>query len=577
MSKSSHRPTTKQPGKVILIGAGPGDPGLLTLRGLQRLQSADVVLHDALLTAEMLELIPLSAEKLYVGKRSGQKHLTQEQINALIVEKAQPGRVVVRLKGGDPYIYGRGGEEAEHALQHGLQVEVVPGVSSAFGVPALAGIPVLHRDLARSVLLLHGRLLPPQRADLEVEEKALSGQSAPPEETRRRAIIIRHHHALAKETCPETRKPVDWKAICKAADTLVFLMFFDNRDAIQQGLIYGGRPLQQPVALISEGASIQQATFVSTVEHFVAECEGREVPSPSLLVVGEVVRFAERLNFYEQRPLLGTQIIFTTLAAERHALESAAAELGTLTHRLPLLNIPELAPSAPQRQRLVTELDAATHLLLMRAELAELAELALGRAKVDAEAFFRRTPILCPNRAVEKLVRRTGLQAVSLQTPLTPQSLRQQLDVPLDQARLVVLEHTDEWNELAEELEELGVRVWSIPLKGMQASPTAMEELERALDAANPKSPAHRLRSILIWENEATLRAALNHLGRTAEAFLKPAIHLCLDPACLETLQQRGLPFVSELRDLTEPSLLHALEPYQPLKGPLPEATMFPG
>lgn len=559
-SASPHRDPSGARGTVILIGAGPGDPELLTLRGYDRLQSADVVLHDALLTDSMLKMIPANAEKVYVGKRGGFKHASQSEINALLVEKAQGGRTVVRLKGGDPYIYGRGAEEAQHCLDHGLNVEVVPGLSSALSVPALAGIPVLHRELAGTVMILHGRLLPPV---ISAEELAALGPNPHP-------VLRKALKPLEKEKCPDTRKAVNWSAVCQASDTLVFLMFYDNREALQQGLLYGGRSPKEPVAGIRWGATPEQRTVISTVGAFVKDFETAELGSPSVMVVGEVVRFAEQLNFYEKRPLVGAHVVFTFRPLEKSPHQKALENLGAGFSQIAVMDVPRLAQTPDQVRHLQHEMAEVTHFLITKPDLAEVFEVALERTGFDAESLLCETPIICPTPAVEALVMECGLGAIRLPLPLEVESLEKALGLTLADCRLVVLEDANEWNDLTEDLEALGVHLTALPLHAYGVEQDSLVQLEAALQEG-------KAGTVLVWENEAAVRAVLDHFGVVSRTMLKSAIHLCLEPRCLETLQHNELPFVAELRSLEPESILQALKPFHPL-GELPsDATSFPG
>jgi uroporphyrinogen III methyltransferase/synthase len=246
-------------GRVYLVGAGPGDPELITVRGLRLLQRADVVVYDRLIDPRLLEEAPASAERIFVGKKGGHYLTAQAGINEVLIRHASAGREVVRLKGGDPFLFGRGGEEALALLEAGIPFEVVPGVSSAFAVPASGGIPVTHRGLAASVAVVTGH------------EAGEGGR-------------------------------VDWARLATAADTLVILMPLANLRAIIARLILHGRSLQTPAALIEAGTRRGQRRLVSTLRDLPAEAERSAIQSPALLVVGEVVSLAHLLPGLEVPP-----------------------------------------------------------------------------------------------------------------------------------------------------------------------------------------------------------------------------------------------------------------------------------
>lgn len=242
-------------GKVCLAGAGPGDPELLTVKALRALQQAEVVLYDRLANPALLDLAPASCERICVGKEDGHHAVPQEQINALLLEHARRGRRVVRLKGGDPFVFGRGGEEALCLAEHGVPFEVIPGVSSALAAAGSAGIPVTHRNVAASFAVITGH-----RCD--------------------GAITFEKWECLG------------------ALDTLVFLMGVGARVEIARRLIEAGRPVKEPVAFVERATTAAQHTVVSTLGEVAA---GRvEVRAPAVMVVGEVVRLREALGGCEQ-------------------------------------------------------------------------------------------------------------------------------------------------------------------------------------------------------------------------------------------------------------------------------------
>jgi uroporphyrinogen III methyltransferase/synthase len=255
---------------------------LITRRGLAVLRDADVVVYDRLTSPELLLEARTDARVHYVGKSSSHHALSQTEINRLLVEEAKAGRSVCRLKGGDPFLFGRGGEEADHLVEQGVSFEVVPGVTSAVAVPAYAGIPVTDRRAASSLAIVTGQ-----------EEGEREG----------------------------TR--VDWQRLARAADTLVVLMGVKNLKEITRELLSGGREAITPSALIRWGTTGQQQTIVSTLAQIAAEAERRAFAAPAILVVGEVVTMARRLNWFEPRPLRGLRV----LVARPRQQASALADL----------------------------------------------------------------------------------------------------------------------------------------------------------------------------------------------------------------------------------------------------------
>ncbi len=239
---------------MILVGAGPGDPGLITVKGAQALASADVVVHDRLVHPDLLEMAPAGVERIFIGKAYGRHVLDQEELNNLLVYLAASGKTVVRLKGGDPYVFGRGSEEAEHLTAHGIPVEVVPGISSAIAAPAAAGIPVTDRRYTSSVTFVTGHRDP---------------------------------------TDPDAA--VDWSALARAKGTIVVFMGMRNAAAIAAALIEGGSSLETPVAVIEWGTHERQRTLDTTLATLGDDLTASGIGSPAVIVIGDVVRMREKL------------------------------------------------------------------------------------------------------------------------------------------------------------------------------------------------------------------------------------------------------------------------------------------
>ncbi len=246
-------------GKVYLVGAGPGDPGLITVKGLACLREADVVIYDRLVDESILKEARQEAEKIYVGKAASHHTLEQEAINELLLKKVRDGKSVVRLKGGDPFVLGRGGEEAEVLAANGIPFEVVPGVSSAVAVPAYAGIPVTHRHCASSFTVVTGH-------------KA-TGKGGP---------------------------GISWDKLATGTDTLVILMGMGNLENLIEQLIKNNKSPSTPVAVITQGTTSNQRCVTGTLQDIIERVKAENLQPPSVVVVGEVVRFRERLDWFNK-------------------------------------------------------------------------------------------------------------------------------------------------------------------------------------------------------------------------------------------------------------------------------------
>ena len=286
------------PGKVYLVGAGPGDPGLLTLKGSAVLRHADVVVYDYLANPELLLEAKPGAEIIYVGMHAAER-LSQEQINQLLVERARQGKQVCRLKGGDPFVFGRGGEEAEYIASSGIPFEVVPGVSAGYAVPAYAGIPLTHRQLSSSVMFITGH---------EDPEK-------------------------------ESGSNLDWERIAHGASTLVFFMGVKTLPQIARNLIQAGRSSATPAAVIRWGTRGEQQVVVGTLETIAAQARAAGLKPPALTVVGDVVQLREKLKWFECLPLFGERILITRPREQASELAGPLRALGAETIELPTIAI----------------------------------------------------------------------------------------------------------------------------------------------------------------------------------------------------------------------------------------------
>lgn len=283
---------------VYLIGAGPGDAGLLTIKAREILEVAEVVIFDRLADEKILNYAPATAEKIYVGKAAGQHTLRQEEINRLLVEKSRTKKIVVRLKGGDPFVFGRGGEEALILRENQIDFEIIPGVTSAIAVPAYAGIPVTQRGVATSFAVVTG------------------------------------HEDPAK-----TESAINWQKLSTAADTLIFLMGIANLPQITAKLIENGRAQTTPAAIIRNGTKFSQQVLVSTLENISAEVQKNNITPPAIFVVGEVVNLRENLKWFDTKILFGKKILVTRTRTQASKLTAQLENLGAEVIEFPTIKI----------------------------------------------------------------------------------------------------------------------------------------------------------------------------------------------------------------------------------------------
>lgn len=283
---------SEEKGRVYLIGAGPGDAGLLTLKGKKLLGEAQVVIYDSLVNPQILKLCRPDAELLFAGKTMGQAHISQEEINELLISKAKEGKTVARLKGGDPFVFGRGGEEAEAIVKNGIDIEIVPGVSSVTAVPAYGGIPITHREYNSSF-----------------------------------AVFTGHYQGEESDYDPAQ------------IETLVFLMGLTNIEDIMKKLLEIGKEPSTPVAIISCGTLPEQASVVGTISDIAEKTRVLDVQTPATIVVGEVATLAESIGWYEKKPLFGKTVMVTREKEASSEFAGLLSSCGAKTIEFPTIEI----------------------------------------------------------------------------------------------------------------------------------------------------------------------------------------------------------------------------------------------
>jgi uroporphyrinogen III methyltransferase/synthase len=333
---------------VYLVGAGPGDPGLITVRGRELLGRADVVVYDYLASARLLEHAPALAERIYVGKQAAAHTLSQDEINRLLVERAQAGKTVVRLKGGDPFIFGRGGEEALELVAAGIAFEIVPGITSGIAALAYAGIPATHRRVATCLGLVTGH-----------------------------------------ETPDKGEPELDWASLAAWKGTLVFYMGVANLPYISRKLIENGRAADTPAAVIRWGTTPRQEVLAGTLDTLPELVQRANFKPPAVIVVGEVVSLREKLQWLEKRPLLGRGIVVTRARAQASEFTAMLDELGADVIELPAIRIVPAGDLEPLRQA-VANVRRYDWIVFTSVNGAEAFFAMLASAKLDARALAGR-------------------------------------------------------------------------------------------------------------------------------------------------------------------------------------------
>lgn len=411
-------------GKVYLVGAGPGDPKLITVRGLEAIRKADVVVYDRLANPLLLKQMKPGAEKIFVGKLPDKHMIKQEEINRLLVELALAGKIVTRLKGGDPSVFGRVGEEAELLAENGIGFEIVPGITSAIAVPAYAGIPVTHRDFTSSFSVVTGHEYP-----------------------------------------NKTYSNVNWDNLAHASGTIVFLMGVANLETICEQLIAHGRDPGTPAAIIRMGTWMEQRTVDGTLATLPELAKAAGMQSPAIIIVGDVVKLREKLAWFEKRPLFGKRVLVTRAREQASGLVKSIEEAGGEAVEFPVIRIrrPERPEAIRALDKALSELEKYDWILFTSANgvehtFARMAELRIDvrtmhRAKIAAVGPKTQEALLARG-LVADLVPHSSFQAESL-LALLEQFVRpgEQVFMPKgDRARPV----------LAEGLSRFGARVAAV-------------------------------------------------------------------------------------------------------------------
>lgn len=479
-------------GKVYLVGAGPGDPGLLTLRGADALGRAQVVVYDRLANPALLDLhVPPGAERIYAGKGSGQQSVSQSQINQLLVQKALEGKTVVRLHGGDPFVFGRGGEEAAALAAAGVRFEVVPGVTSAVAAPAYAGIPVTHREHNTSF-----------------------------------AVVTGHDAAAGGE------EGISWEKLSTGVGTLVFLMGLENLELIVQRLLQHGRPSSTPVAIIRWGTCPRQETLVGTLSDIVARAAEVGFQPPAVIVVGSVVGLRGTLRWWDNRPLFGKRVLVTRGREQASSLSELLRENGAEPVEVPLLEI--VPPES------FDDLDAAI------ARLGSYDRVVFTSAN-GVRRFLERVwsldrDVRCLGRARLAAVGAATageLERRGLRVEVVPDEYRSEqvaaalISLGVEGERILLPRGDIARDLLRIELEKAGATVdavvcyRTVPARG-GASRLRKEFLERGIDVATFASPS-------------AVRHLVEALGEEASALLSTTMVACIGPATADTAGELGL------------------------------------
>ncbi|ANE47155.1 HemD protein [Paenibacillus swuensis] len=505
-------------GKVYLVGAGPGDPKLITLRGLECIQRADVVVYDRLASPRLLRHMKPGAEKVYVGKLPDRHTMKQEDINQLLADIALTGKTVTRLKGGDPSIFGRVAEEAELLVDNGIEFEIIPGITSAIAVPTYAGIPVTHREIASSLSIITGH-----------------------------------------ENPEKLDQNIDWAKLTNATGTLIFLMGVAKIGYISEQLIRYGRSPQTPVALIRWGTRVEQRTLTGTLETIAELVRQANFQPPAVIVVGEVVLQRDKLQWYEKKPLFGKRVLVTRARSQASELADRIDELGGEAVEFPVIRVEPVREAAKlaQLRAALAQLDTYDWLVFTSPNGVEHFFRSLREAAADIRAIRRDAKIVAVGPKTAEALAERGLAVHAL--PAADYRAEGVLDAirpELAAGQRVLLPRGDlarAW--LPAELTQLGLAVTEVDV--YETVPSGEDAAEIAELLRN--KDVH----IVTFTSSSTVTHLLDLLKQAGEAdphnLLQDITVVCIGPLTAETALKAGIQVHLTAKEATIDSLVDSL------------------
>ncbi len=504
-------------GKVYLVGAGPGDPGLITVRGKYLLERAEVVVYDYLASRKLLKHVPKDATFIYAGKRGGAKHThTQDEINQMLVDNALAGKNVVRLKGGDPFIFGRGGEELEQLHQAGVPFEVVPGVTSATAAATYAGIPITHRNFTATVAFLTG------------------------------------HEDPTKKT-----SNIDWAKLATGAGTIVVYMGIKNLPIIVDNLISNGRDPKTPVAVVRWASTPEQRTVVGTLDTIKDVVAKAGIKPPSLIIVGEVVQLRETIDWFEKRPLFGRKIVVTRTREQASSLVAGLEENGADCYECATINI-EPVDSYDILDSEFERLKEYHWIIFSSLNGVKYFFERLHSKGLDARD-LQGPDIAAVGKSTAELLRTYGVNADLIPREYTSEGLAESL---LDQGvegRNILIPRAEKGREiLPETLRGAGAQVTIAPVYRNTPPAGPKEELRQVLGEGNV--------DMVTFTSSSTVRNFLTMVGASSSAELKELLRgvkiAAIGPITAKTATDNDLTVDVQPEENTIPAMVHAIVDY---------------
>ena len=502
-------------GKVYLVGAGPGDPGLLTLRGKACLERADVVLYDHLANPVLLDYAPSHAERIYVGRSGRGAYRPQEEIHQILIQKVQEGKQVVRLKGGDPFVFGRGGEEAEVLAAHSISFEVVPGVTSAVAVPAYAGIPVTHRTLASTVTFVTGH------------EDPSKGGSV-----------------------------LEWPRLATVDGTLVFLMGVKNLPTIVRRLTEEGKSPDTPVALVQWGTYPKQRSVVGTLATIIEQAEAANIQPPTIIVIGKVVQLRSQLNWFESRPLFGIRILVTRARSQASELSQLLIAYGGEPVECPTI---EFVPPASwdEVDQAIASLETFQWLVLTSVNGVQHFMRRLWHNGRDARSLHGLRVCCIGPRTAEEL-KKFGVKADVIPAQYQAEGVLEVMNTAGVAGQRVLIARAAQAREiLPEELRRLGAEVQVAPMYQTVVPQSEIEGIKTRFLSQGIE--------MVTFASSSTVRNFVELFGGAKELqkILQHTIIGCIGPITAGTARELGLQVDVVAGQNTIPALVEALVVYR--------------
>ncbi len=496
---------------VYLVGSGPGDPGLFTIKGLRLIQEADAIVYDRLAPESLLAHAKPGAELIYVGKKPGNPSMAQEEINALLVELGRAGKTVVRLKGGDPYIFGRGGEEALDLIEAGIPFEVVPGVTSGVAAPAYAGIPVTHRGVSTSVAFITGH-----------------------------------------EDPTKGRSDVDWNKVGNGADTLVLYMGVGRLKEISSELISAGKSPDTLVACVRWGTIPEQRTVTGTLRDIAEKVAEANLKPPAITVVGDVVSLRDSgLDWYERRPLFGRRIVVTRARAQAGELSVKLEGLGAEVHEFPTIEIQPPEDFGPL-DAAIRELDSFDWLVFTSVNGVEAFLERLRHHGLDLRSVPREAKIAAIGPATAQKIEEVGLRVDVVPQEYRAEALISALEGDSLSGKRILIPRAKVAREvLPDQLRQAGAEVIVPPAYESVPSSEGKSELARRLSAGGI--------DCVTFTASSTVENFVRAFGEEAGTMLAGTKVACIGPITADTARGYGIRVDVEAAEYTIPGLVEAV------------------